>query len=96
MSKKLREADEHSRKLMKMLHSSVRGEEVPIEIILKHNRTKETAKGANDNELRKLPVKDLTQHNLNAIDELNRNFVQCMDQICDEYASKYGNECNVQ
>lgn len=95
-TKKVREAEEHSKKLITMLQSSVKGEEVPIEMILKHNRNKDNNKPINENELKKMTLQELTQRNLNSVDALNRGFVQCMDQICDEYATKYGSECNVQ
>jgi hypothetical protein len=96
-SRKLKEIDDYAKKLVKIMQSVLKGDEPPIELILKHNRgLKDKDKLSTESEFRGLTIKQLTQQNLGVIDGLHRSFVQCMDEICDSYALKYGNECNVQ
>lgn len=96
LRKKLLESDELSKCLISMLQAAIKDQELPIEIILKHNRAKGKEKAINENELKALTLRELNQQNLNMCDGINRFFQQSMDQICDDYAAKYGNQCNVQ
>jgi hypothetical protein len=57
-------------------------------------RDKEVAQHEND--LKAMTMKQLSGQNLTIIENLHKNIIHCMDEICDRYAIKYGNECNIQ
>ncbi len=67
-----------------------------IDTQFEETQNKEKPKIAYENDFKEMTLKDLTSQNLTIIDELNKGFALCMEQICDDYAAKYGNECNVQ
>lgn len=96
-SKKLKEIEEYSRRLIKILQAAIAGDEPPIELILKHNRAiREKSQLQHESDLKAMTLKQLSQQNMLIIENLHNSFIVCMDQICDSYAVKYGNECNVQ
>lgn len=84
--------------MTKIVSSAMRGEEPPIELILKHNRgfKNNNNKQKSEADLKAMTLKQLTYQNLSIIDRLHTDITECMDDICDSYAIKYGNECNVQ
>lgn len=83
--------------MIKILQAAISGQEPPIELILKHNRaTRDREIGQAENELKSMTVKQISGNNMALIENLHRSLILCMDQICDSYAIKYGNECNVQ
>ena len=74
----------------------MRGEEPPIELILKHNRGVRSNKVHAESDLKAMTLKQLTYQNMGIIEKLHGDIIGCMDDICDSYAIKYGNECNIQ
>lgn len=96
-SKKLKEIDEYTKRLIKILQAAVSGQEPPIELILKHNRaTRERELHQAEHEFKSMTVKQISGSNMTLIENLHKGLILCMDEICDTYAIKYGNECNVQ
>ena len=100
-NKKLTEAEELSKKLMKIMQSAIRGDEPPLESMLKHHKGIKDRKSieydkyniTNNNNQN---LKQVCQKNFNLIESLHKSFLECMDDTCDCYAQKYGNECNLQ
>jgi hypothetical protein len=60
LHKKIQHSDELSKKVLVMLNAASQGEEVPIEVILKHNREAKK-KAVNENDLKALTLREILQ-----------------------------------
>jgi len=100
-NKKLKEIEDFTKKLMLVMEANIKGEELPIELVLQHNRRVQEGltkhqKMMLQNELKDSTIKSLTLQNLALTEDLSKCYVKYMDKICELYAVKYGNECNLQ
>jgi len=98
-NKKLKEIDDYAKRLMTISESAIKGEEPPIELILKHNRGKDNLghqRKVQDHELKGATIKALNQQNLALSETLHQTYTSYMDRLCENYALKYGNDCNLQ
>ena len=57
---KLREIEDYTQKLTKIVSTAMRGEEPPIELILKHNRGVRSNKVHAESDLKAMTLKQLT------------------------------------
>lgn len=101
MNKKLKDVEDYAKRLMAILEAAIKGEEPPIELILKHNRGAQESinkynKKLQDNDLKDVTIRHLTQQNLNIVEALHQSYIDYMNKICDNYAIRYGNDCNMQ
>lgn len=99
MNKKLKDIDEYAKKLLAIVEATLKGEELPIEMILKHNRGQETTnryRKYNENDNKEYTIKQLIQQGLVVVETLHRTYGDCMDKLCETYVAKYGNDCNLQ
>jgi len=100
-NKKLKEVEDFTKKLMLVMDANIKGEELPIELVLQHNRKINDAltkhqKLSLQNELKNSTIKSLASQNLTMTENLSKCYVKYMDKICEFYAVKYGSECNLQ
>ena len=100
-NKNLVDTEELSKKLMKIMQSAIRGDEPPLEFILKHHKGIKDRKEIEINKdnlanTTNQHFKQICQKNSTLIEGLHKSFLECMDDVCDNYAQKYGNECNLQ
>lgn len=95
---KLNDIEDFSSKLVRIIKAIIDGEEPPIELILKHNRSSQGKKvlepqqtdHANKHFLQIIKENSLT------IKKIYKSHQMCMDAICDLYATKYRNNCTIQ
>ena len=100
-NKKLIEAEHLSKKLMEVMQSAIRGDEPPLDSMLKHHKRIKDRKSNefnkyNINNANNKNLKQVCQKNSNLIEILHKSLLEYMDDVCDSYAQKYGNECNLQ
>ena len=98
-NKKIKEIDDFAKRLMTISEAAIKGDEPPIEMILKHNRGQDNLgrqKTVKDSELKGLTIKTLNQQNLALSEGLYQTYTKYMDRLCENYAMKYGNDCNLQ
>ena len=96
---KLKEIEELAKGVIKLLENSILGDESPpIELLLKYHRTYKQRENKFDkeNELKSMNVKQISKTNTKILDNIYQFFIETMESICDIYAHKYGNECNLQ
>jgi len=83
------------------MDANLKGEELPIELVLQHNRKIQDGltkhqKMSLQNELKNSTIKSLASQNLTNAEDISKSYVKYMDKICEFYAMKYGSECNFQ
>jgi len=100
-NKKLKEIEDFTKKLMLLMDANIKGEELPIELVLQHNRKVQDGltkhqKLSLQNELKNSTIKSLASQNLTMTEDLSKCYIKYMDKLCEFYAVKYGSECNIQ
>ena len=98
-SKKLKEIEDLAKKVIKLLENSICGDEpLPIDFLLKYHRIykQREDKFDKENDMESMNAKQISKMNIKAIDNIHKFFIETMDNLCDIYAHKYGNECNLQ